>query len=405
VYALGVTLYYALTAALPERPGDRGGKTPRSEGLRPRARRPDVPVWLDAVVGRATAADPADRFASVGLMATALALRDDEADIAPVVPGKERCALCHAVEPFGIGICPRCARRSGAGDDVLVFLERTTAGPARRAVEDALDERIGGDASAVARGDAATGARPLMRIPLDAAPRVLELLEAHGLPARTEPRKALRRAAVPRPVVILAGVVAVTGSTLGLAAATPVLLITSPLVAGGLVALAAALRRTPVWNPPAAGRSSLPEDAERAAVRTLAALPAGAARSLFVDLLRRAKAVTVDLRGEQVGSLIVAACGAARDLAALEQHLAAFDARRDRLADASAQWLDALSRCEQGRDLLTQRLLEASAALSGWQARVLDGEGTDALASLTRDLDAEGRRQEAAAREVAELLA
>jgi len=45
------------------------------------------------------------------------------------------------------------------------------------------------------------------------------------------------------------------------------------------------------------------------------------------------------------------------------------------------------------RDLLTQRLLEASAALSGW------------LAALVRDLGEEGRRQEEAAREVAELLA
>jgi len=204
---------------------------------------------------------------------------------------------------------------------------------------------------------------------------------------------------------MFAGVVAVTGAALGLAAATPVLLITSPLVAGGLAVLAAGMRRTPVWNPPSAGRSSLPEAAERAAVRTLAALPAGSARSLLVDLLRRAKTVAVEVRGERVGALIVAACGAARDLAALEQHLAAFDTRRDRLADAPPNWLDALSRCEQGRDLLTQRLLEASAALSGWQARVLEGEGTDTLADLTRDLDAEGRRQEAAAREVAAFLA
>jgi hypothetical protein len=244
-----------------------------------------------------------------------------------------------------------------------------------------------------------------MRIPFPASARVLELLETHGLPARAEPRSVLRSASVPAPIAMLAGVVAFAGAALGFVAATPVLVIASPLVAGGLVALAAALRRTPVWNPPAASRSSLPADAERVAVRTLAALPAGSARGLLVDLLRRANTVTVEVRGEQIGSLVVAACGAARDLAALEQHLAAFDARRDRLADASAKWLDALSRCEQGRDLLTQRLLEASAALSGWQARVLEGEGTDTLADLTRDLDAEGRRQEAAAREVAALLA
>jgi hypothetical protein len=73
--------------------------------------------------------------------------------------------------------------------------------------------------------------------------------------------------------------------------------------------------------------------------------------------------------------------------------------------DAPSGWLDALSHCERGRDLLTQRLLEASAALSGWQAGVVAREGTDLLVELTRDLDEEGRRQEEAAREVAELLA
>ncbi|MGH7671560.1 MAG: hypothetical protein ACREMC_01575, partial [Gemmatimonadales bacterium] len=176
-------------------------------------------------------------------------------------------------------------------------------------------------------------------------------------------------------------------------------------VAAGLVTLAAVFRRTPVWNPPSAGRSSLPGDAERAAVLALAVLPAGAARGLLIDLLRRATAVTGEASADRLGQLVVAACGAARDLAALEQQLAAFDARRDRLMDAPAGWLEALSRCERGRDLLTQRLLEASAALSGWQARAVEAEGAATLAELARDLGEEGRRQEAAAREVAELLA
>lgn len=221
--------------------------------------------------------------------------------------------------------------------------------------------------------------------------------------ARVESRVAAWREVVPLPIALLAGVVTAAGAAAGLAAATPILLFTSPAVAGGLASLAAGLRRKPVWNPPPAGRSPLPAEAERAAVRALAALPAGSARALLVDLLRRATAATVD--GNRIGPLVVAACGVARDLAALEQHLGAFDARRDRLADAPAGWLDALSRCERGRDVLTQRLLEASAALSGWQARATEGEGTDTLNELARALGDEGRRQEAAARAVAELLA
>jgi len=141
-------------------------------------------------------------------------------------------------------------------------------------------------------------------------------------------------------------------------------------------------------------------------VRALATLPGGTARGLLVDLLRRADAATATGKGAKgVDRLVIAACDAARDLAGLVQQLGAFDARRDRLADAPTGWLDALSRCERGRDLLTQRLLEASAALSGWQASAAAGEGGQTLAALVRDLSEEGRHQEEAAREVAELLA
>jgi protein kinase-like protein len=405
-YALGVTLYYALTGELPARFPPRGGVAPGGDGHRPRRLRPEVPAWLDDVVGRATMPDPDDRFPAIALVADALERGADGTAGAAgtwVSAEKARCVLCRAPEPFGIGVCPRCARRTGGGDHVLVFLERTTPGPARRAVRDTLEERIGTGASAAGRDAAAAGERPLLQVPAEASARVLELLEAQGLPARTESRTASWRAAVPSPIVVLAGIVAAAGAAAGLAAATPVLLITSPAVAAGLVTLAVALRRAPVWNPSSTRRSTLPAEAERAAVRALAALPAGGARALLIDLLRRADAVTA-VGASHLDQLVIAACDAAHDLAALEQHLGAFDARRDRLAEAPPGWLDALSRCERGRDLLTQRLLEASAALSSWQAGTGQAEGTETLAELVRDLGEEGRRQEAAAREVAELL-
>jgi protein kinase-like protein len=408
-YALGVTLYYALTGELPARLPPRGGVAPGGDGHRPCRLRPEIPAWLDDVVGRATMPDPDDRFPAIALVADALERGEDGVDgragaAAPASAAKARCVLCRAPEPFGIGVCPRCARRAAGGDDVLVFLERTTPGPARRAVREALEERIGAGTSAANRDSAAAGERPLLRVPAEAGARVLELLEAQGLPARTEARTPSWRAAVPPPIVALAGIVAAAGAAAGFAAATPVLLVTSPAVAAGLVTLAVALRRAPVWNPLSTRRSTLPAEAERAAVRALAALPAGGARALLIDLLRRADAVTA-VGASQLDHLVIAACDAAHDLAALEQHLGAFDTRRDRLADAPSGWLDALTRCERGRDLLTQRLLEASAALSSWQAGAAQVEGTDTLADLVRDLGEEGRRQEAAAREVAELLA
>jgi hypothetical protein len=362
-----------------------------------------VPVWLDDVIGQATMPDPDDRFPSVALFSAALEARGEGMVTMPVSLGKGRCAMCRAPEPFGIGVCPRCARRAGAGDDVLVFLEGTTPGPARRAVREALEERLGGGASAAACEAVVAVERPLLRVPADAGARVVELLEAQGLPARVEARGAPWRAAVPTPIAVLACAVVAGGVAAGLAAGAPVLLITSPAVAAVLAGLAALGRRTPVWNPPSGGRSPLPAEAEATAVRVLAALPAGHARALLLDLLRRAAAVTA--AADRVGPLVVAACAAARDLAMLEEHLAAFDGRRDRLAEAPAGWVDALSRCERGRDLLTQRLLDASATLSRLQAGVSEVEGGNAIDELARDLDAEGRRQVEAAREVAELLA
>ena len=406
-YALGVTLYYALTGELPARVASRGADVGR-EGHRPRRRRPEVPVWLDDVVARATMPDPDDRFPAIALVADALERGADGVDggAAAAPADKARCVLCRASEPFGIGVCPRCARRATGGDDVLVFLEPTTPGPARRAVWEMLEERIGTGASAAGRDSAAAGERPLLRVPAEAGDRVLELLEAQGLAARTESHTSSWRVAVPPPILVLAGLVAATGAAAAFAAATPILLVTSPAVAAGLVTLAVAIRRAPVWNPSPTRRSTLPPGAERAAVRALAALPAGAARGLLIDLLRRADTVTAAAMGaNRLDQLLIAACDAARDLAGLEQHLGAFDARRDRLADASPGWLDALSRCERGRDLLTQRLLEASAALSSWQAGAVEAEGADTLAELVRDMSEEGRRQEAAAREVAALLA
>ncbi len=401
-YALGVTLYYALTGELPAR-SSRSRADAGSEGYQPGRHRPDVPRWLDEIVARATMPDPDDRYPAVALLGAALQENGGGTEAPPVSVEKGRCVLCLAPEPFGIGVCPRCARRASRGDDVLVFLERTTPGPARRAVQETLDERIGTSASAAGRAAVAAGERPLLSVPAEAGARVVELLEAQCLPARAESRSPTWQAAVPPPIVVLAGVVAGIGAAAGFAAATPVLLFSSPALAAGLVIVAAALRRSPVWNP-APGRSSAPpSDAERAAVRTLAALPPGAPRGLLIDVLRRAAAVTG--RGDRVDQLVIAACDAARELAALENHLGAFDARRDRLADAPPGWLDALSRCERGRDLLTQRLLEASAALSSWQAGAVQVDAAGTLVELIQELGEEGRRQEAAAREVATLLA
>jgi hypothetical protein len=375
---------------------------PEPDGYHPRGRRADIPGWLDDAVARATASDPDDRFPSVTLLAASL-MPDEDREVVPPPPAKATCVFCRATEPFGLGVCPRCARRASGDDDVLVFVERTTPGPARHAVLERLRERIPA-ARAAGHQAAAGGERPLLRVPADAAGRVIELLDAHGIPARTELLTNRWRAPVPASIAALAGVVVTAGAAAGVAAATPLLLVSAPLVAAGLASVAALGRRTPVWNPPPASRSALPAGVERDAVRTLAALPTGAARRLLIDLVRRASAMPQ--AADLIGPLVVAACAAARGLATLEQHLDAFDAERERLADPAAGWLDAVARCERGRDALVQRLLDATATLSRVSADVALRAASPraSLADLTRELDAESRLQTGAAREVEALL-
>ncbi len=402
-YALGLTLFYALAGELPFRATPNTGPRSAPDGYHVRERRPDVPTWLDAAIARATAADPDDRFPSTALFSAALV---PNAALEPVpvdLPVRDRCALCQAADPFGLGVCPRCARRASGPDDVLVFLRRTSPGAPRRRVLEALEARLGALTGPAAREAVAGGERPLLRVPATAGVRVIDLLDAYGLPARTEAVAAAWRTAVPGPIAAFAALVALGGLAAGLTATTSLLLVTSPLVATVLVGAAALGRRTPVCNPPPAGRNALGADAEREAARTLATLPRGEARRLLVDLLRRAGAVTEG--GGSIDALVVAGCAAARDLAALEQHLEGFDTARERLADPPATWLDAFSRCERGRDVLTQRLLEASAALSQWQAtmRGTHGPGQD-LVELAQALNEDSRVQAEAAREIADLL-
>jgi hypothetical protein len=174
------------------------------------------------------------------------------------------------------------------------------------------------------------------------------------------------RAPVPLDVIALIAAVAIGGTVAGFLAAAPLLLVTSPLVAVGLAAAAAFGHRKPEWH--------------RLAVDALALLPDGNARMLLADLLRRAEAVP---SAAHAGPLVSAACGAAFQLAALELH-----------GDAPV--------AKRGRALLTQRLQDASAALTRWQAAQGAGES---LGELAQELNDESRYQQDAAHEVESLLA
>jgi hypothetical protein len=185
------------------------------------------------------------------------------------------------------------------------------------------------------------------------------------------------RADVPPQILVLALAVTIGGGAAGILASAPLLLLTSPLVAAGLTAAAAL---APLR------------------VRVLAQLPPSQARELLLDLLRRADVIP---DRSQVNPLVTAACEAARQLYILEIHLAAFHTQQDHVNEPSLRWLDAYERCTRGKELLVQRLQDASAALSRWQVSQETGE---TLTALARALSDESRHQQEAAQEVEALL-
>jgi serine/threonine protein kinase len=62
VYALGVTMFRAYTGELPYGNADATSPPRRDRPKDLAALRPDLPAWLGAALGRAIAADPAERF-------------------------------------------------------------------------------------------------------------------------------------------------------------------------------------------------------------------------------------------------------------------------------------------------------------------------------------------------------
>ena len=66
LYALGVTMFRAFTGEYPYANIDAVSPPRRTTPKELTALRPDLPAWLEAVIGRAIAADPAKRFNDVG---------------------------------------------------------------------------------------------------------------------------------------------------------------------------------------------------------------------------------------------------------------------------------------------------------------------------------------------------
>jgi predicted Ser/Thr protein kinase len=401
LYALGLTLHFALTGRLPERPSLRVPIPASTDGHRPSrlAGAPRIPGWLDDVIARATVAAPERRFPSAQAMEEALARGaaglTETRNRVEVVP---RCALCREVDPFGMGLCVRCGGTSPHSDDRAIVvrppLARRDREPVRQAVRDLLGDRVDRTAAAAA----AAGERTLLRVPAGSTGTVLEHLAGLGIPAGAVlPGRVWAELPVRFYLMLLSMTV------LGVAAGSivPVLAWASPAVAGiwwvlafreiGRPALASVGLATP-----------LPADAEREIVAALTELPSGTARDLLADIVRVGQRVLSLMRSgpddsEDIAAVLSSASRAATQVAGLDDSLASLEQRPEAAGDE--RLISAVAALERSRDRLVQQLLEVLTALGRIQGRLASGAAggrEESLSGLTAALEASlGYRVEA----------
>lgn len=402
VYALGITLFFALTGTLPESPSPHLPPTASPAGHRPRRLRAEVPAWLDDVVARCTAAAPESRFPTADALLRALEARSAAASPVLAAEHGAPCPLCGAAAT-GIGPCLSCGDAPNARRDALVMVRLPASGAGWAALAPFL---AGGGAARdrLARG----GEVALARLPSPAAAYAAEHLCARGVAARVVAARETWTL-IPVPFMLLAAAVLFAGLYAGSVAMPLLRYTTVPFV---LALLAAAYREAgrPVVAP-RGRRSLLPAAVDRAVAGTLTTLPDGGARRLLADVARLGGAVYASARergdpfgiGDKVSGVMMAACGVARDLDRLDDTLARLQAPEPRAA-AGEGWLDALARCERMRDASAQRLLEALTVLGLLAAEQADAAAVEPLAALTRELRQDAEAQAEARRDLDALL-
>ena len=376
VFALGMTLFHAAAGRLPDRPSPHLPLPPSSSGYTPAAFDANIPLWLGHVIAGATRADPADRYPTPIALADALANRDARIGAVTGAVGRGQCVMCGAIDVLGTAVCPVCSSAGMAADAfVLIGGARTTVGVDQ--LLDTVADLLGPYVEAETLAAVASGAKPLMRVPAEYEAQVVAILARRGIAARVIRERALWRALPPGFLLMVAGVLAaglVAGTSVDPMLAVLAVPFALVLVAGGLVTL----RRPALTVTNQA--SALSDETRSRIAATFAELPAGPARSLLADVVRRGQAVRRGLAlrqdssgiGVTVDDLLSLACMSARDLASLDDSLAQFDRERSR-DDGNLAWNDSLAECERARDVAVQRLLDAVTVLGQLDTQSIRG--------------------------------
>jgi len=370
LYALGMTLYFALVGHTPAAPTSALPPTPRSDGHRPAELQPGVPSWLDEVVGKLTAAQPADRFATALELVAALERRRGARAAVEADPRLlDVCVICRQPGTLGLAICPHCEDTSGEPDDALVVLEPAVepSGPRERAMRLAgLSDQ---HADSALLGWAASGRLALVRVSERQARRIVQRLAIHGLPARRIPVDTAW-GLVPRWASVASAAIGLAAWGNGLAG-HPYWLCALLLLAG-LLGPAATLGIQRVALLPRRTRPRPATALVEAVTAVMPKLETSEARNLLVDCLRLGR--SIEERAEQVGlgpqlrpalvGALLAACDAARELTALDPYLAALRLHGPNRFEPPRGLLECRSLVERARTSLTHALLDTTAGLS-----------------------------------------
>ena len=419
IYALGMTMFYALTGRLPGSQTSRLPPASTPGGHHPKQIRNEIPDWLDAIVARATAGEPSHRFHSASDLTAALVQRGAGALPVPwtEAPLVEFCLSCGSSDTFGMTPCPECGGKRPKNADTLVFVVPASKRKERLEVALGLASMSPAPLSQDDLRHAARGRRAVVRIPAHHAASVVRHLATRSIPAQAVP-KAHAWAAVPLGLYALAGAIVVVGSLAGVLA-LPALLWTSPVVAGLLIVGGYRTTHTPILTASRDGTEGFPDALESRVISTMAALGqgggGGTARRMVADISTLSRAILVelpetdeagDLRGHIV-ELVASATDVAQDLGSLDQALSLLDSHRDRFASQPAKWLDALSQCERARDRHVQQLLDVLSILARVKAQESTGheDSSAELAELTRTLERDMEVRIEAEAEIEELLA
>ena len=292
--------------------------------------------------------------------------------------GAGQCVVCGAPAALGADVCERCGDGRIESANTIVVL----------------------------RGEE----RAYARVPASLAPSVLTRLASEGKPARAvNVRYAM--AALPARTHLLIAAVVISGTLAGARTGDMFMWLATPVVA---LALLFAAEHAMIRPRRDVVLVELPSRLQRTLDETFGSLPAGTARTLLGDVVRRARVLfgTLDTSDESsmkrdVADLVDACCGIALEHARLDTMMAEFrpsaGAARPS-GDAGAASLR--QRAEAAQELMARRLRDASAAIGAMYMQSVEsgGAGGERVAELTSELNAESSARRQAAMELEQLL-